>query len=340
MVTKNKISERGFRNKFEMTSLKFGMTSSKFVITRLKFGLILLVVLFFSSCSFYMNLRDNPVFKEGAVSYPQNISVIYGDQNTGCITMIWELVENASAYEIYCIKNSRSNGFSSNYLDTNASLIYKYSIPYSQGKNAVLEISNISSGQNFFFIKSVSEKSSKSDFSKKYAYFYSYYSYNKSLAFRELSDYDYDFDSTEESGEKGIVGKPFTINYRGQWSNAEFELADDWSSIEVQFAAGTDLTAIQFVLVSDAFEVEQSWGPQYYSEYITIDSPTITIDFEEWLNKSLKSKGATKIVSANIQNCIHDELSIKVIQAIVTKKDGSKIAVVPEHDWGSEIELN
>ena len=338
MVT-NK-SERGFRNKFGMTSLKFGMTSLKFGITSLKVGLILLVVLFFSSCSFYMNLRDNPVFKEGAVSYPQNISVIYGDQNTGCITMIWELVENASAYEIYCIKNSRSNGFSSNYLDTNASLIYKYSIPYSQGKNAVLEISNISSGQNFFFIKSVSEKSSKSDFSKKYAYFYSYYSYNKSLAFRELSDYDYDFDSTEESGEKGIVGKPFTIKYRGQWSNAVFTLEDDWSSIELQFAAGTDLDAIQIVLVSDSFEVEQSWGPQYYSEYIELTSPTITIIFDDWLNNSLKSKGATKIVSANIQYMDSSGLSVKVVQAIVTKKDGSKIAVVPKGDWGSEVELN
>lgn len=326
MVTKDKKSERGFRNKFGMTRLKFGMT--------------LLVVLFLTSCSFYEDLRGNPVFKEGAVCYPQNISVIYGDQSTGCITLIWDLVENASAYEIYRIKSSGTNGFSNNYLDSNASMIYKYSIPYSQGKNAVLEISNISSGQNFFFIKSVSEKSSKSDYSKKYAYFYSYYSSNENLAFREISDFEYEIDSTEVSGEKGIVGKPFTIKYRGQWSNAEFTLEDDWSSIELQFAAGTDLDAIQFVLVSDSFEVEQSWGPQYYSEYIELTSSAITIIFDDWLNNSLKSKGATKIVSANIQYMDQSELSVKVVQAIVTKKDGSKIAVVPKGDWGSEVELN
>ena len=354
MVTKDKQRGRRFRNKFgmtgmkpRMTMLKFGMTGMKLEMTSLKFEMsilklrmILLILMFFSSCSFYTDLRDNPVYKTGAVSYPQNISAIYGDQSTGCITLIWELVENASAYEIYCIKNSRTNGFSSDYLNTNASMIYKYSIPYSQGKKAVLEISNISSGQNFFFIKSVSEKSSKSDYSKKYAYFYSYYSSNKSLAFREINDYEYDFNNAEGMGEKVVAGKPFTINYRGQWSNAEFDLADDWSSIVVQFAAGTDLTAIQFVLVSDAFERQESWGPRYYSEYIPITSSIMTIDFDEWLNKSLKSKGATKIVSANIQNCINDEFSVKVIEAIVTKKDGSKIAAVPEHDWGSEIELN
>lgn len=314
MVT-NK-SERGFRNKFGMT---------------------LLVVLFLTSCSFYEDLRGNPVFKEGAVCYPQNISVIYGDQSTGCITLIWDLVENASAYEIYRIKSSGTNGFSNNYLDSNASMIYKYSIPYSQGKNAVLEISNISSGQNFFFIKSVSEKSSKSDYSKKYAYFYSYYSSNENLAFREISDFEYEVDSTERTGEKGVVAKPFEINYRWKWSNAVFELEDDWSSIEIKFAVGTNLTAIQLVLVSDSYEGEASYEPQYYSEYITLSTPTITINFEDWLNKSLKSKGATKIVSARIQNFYESELSVDVIEAIVTKKDGSKIAVVPEGDWGSEI---
>ena len=336
MVTKNRRNGRGFRIKFGMTGLQFGIINAKF-------GLLLLLVLFFTSCSFYKDLRDNPVYKAGAVSYPQYISAIYGEQSTGCISLVWELVENASAYEIYYSRYSNSsNSFSNNLIDSNASLIYKYFIPYSQGKNAALEISNIPEGQNFFFIKSVSENGLKSDYSKKYISFYSYYSNSENLEFRELRDFDYEFNHTEETDEEDFDEVAFTIEYNDQWAAAVFELEDDWASIEVKFAADTDFSKIQFVLISDVVESIESWGPQYYSEYIPILSPIITINFEEWFEE-FRYTGATKIVSANIQNKIEidKEFSVKVIEAIVTKKDGSKIAVVPESDgWGSKVELN
>lgn len=290
----------------------------------------------FSSCSFYEELRGNPVLKAGAVRYPQNFSAVYGEQTTGCITLIWELVENANAYEIYCMKKNNNSSVSKNYIDSNATLIYKYTIPYTQGKNAVLEISNITSGQKIFFIRSVSENNSKSDYSKKYVSFYSSYSDNKSLEFRELNDFNYTFDYTGDT-----VGVPFTIGFNSQWAAAVFMVEDDWASIEVEFADETDLSKIQFALISDAIESEQSWGPQYYSEYIPITSATLTINFEEWFKKNLKSTGATKIVSANIQNTLNVDktLYVEVIEAIVTKKDGSKKSIVPDSDgWGSKIE--
>lgn len=186
MVTKNRRKGSGLRNKFEMTGGKLGMT-------RLKFGVILLIALCFTSCSFYTDLRENPVFKAGAVSYPKNISAIYGNQSTGCITLVWKLVENASAYEIYRVNLSGSTKISKNYINSNATLIYEYSIPYTQEKNTALEISNISSGRTLFFIKSVSENGSKSDFSKKYISFYSQYMYNKNLTFRELKDFEFEY---------------------------------------------------------------------------------------------------------------------------------------------------
>ena len=179
MVTKDRRKGIGFRNNLAMTGVRLGV--------------ILLLALFFTSCSFYTNLRDNPVFKTGAVTYPQNFSAIYGDESSGCITLIWELVENAGSYEIYRMMSSDDLNITKDYIDSNASLIYNYSIPYTQGKNAALEISCISYGQNIFFIKSVSKNTSKSDYSKEYISFYSNYSYSENLAFKEIRDFNYDF---------------------------------------------------------------------------------------------------------------------------------------------------
>ena len=56
--------------------------------------------------------------------------------------------------------------------------------------------------------------------------------------------------------------------------------------------------------------------------------------------QSLKDLGATKISQIRIQSKVSDEVSLSALSAIVTKKDGSKMAVIPTGDWGSTVEEN
>ena len=56
--------------------------------------------------------------------------------------------------------------------------------------------------------------------------------------------------------------------------------------------------------------------------------------------QSLKDLGATKISQIRIQSKVADEVSLSALSAIVTKKDGSKMAVIPTGDWGSTVEEN
>ena len=56
--------------------------------------------------------------------------------------------------------------------------------------------------------------------------------------------------------------------------------------------------------------------------------------------QSLKDLGATKIVQIRIQSKVADEVSLSALSAIVTKKDGSKEALIPSGDWGSTVEEN
>lgn len=147
------------------------------------------------------------------------------------------------------------------------------------------------------------------------------------------------------------TAKPFTIQFSAdkQWSAAEFTVQSDWKSLTVVFADDAPLDKIQFCLVSDKVEKEESWGTAYYSKYPKAEATT-TIDFAAWLDildkneakedvagSSLKDKGATKINKANIQNMTKDAFSVKIKSAKVTKTDGTVIDVVAAKDWASNV---
>ena len=142
-------------------------------------------------------------------------------------------------------------------------------------------------------------------------------------------------------------GKPFTISFNGQqYSAGTFATADDWVSIEIKFAEVPPTDKVQFCLTSNKVEKEESWGPAYFSRYPQV-AEVVTIDLNDWMNnqkdasgKTLADQGATKITSIGIQAKTTDSPDVKVASAIVTKKDGTKEAVVAVKDWGSTVTEN
>ena len=99
-------------------------------------------------------------------------------------------------------------------------------------------------------------------------------------------------------------------------------------------------------MVSDKVEKEESWGPAYFSRYPQV-AEVVTIDLNDWMNnqkdgsgKTLAEQGATKITSIGIQARTTDSPDVKVASAIVTKKDGTKEAVVAVKDWASTVTEN
>lgn len=145
-----------------------------------------------------------------------------------------------------------------------------------------------------------------------------------------------------------VTPKPFTISYNGnQWSAGTFATADDWASIEIKFAEVPPTDKVQFYLTSDAFQKEESWGPAYFTRYPQV-AEVVNIDLDDWINnqkddsgKTLAEQGATKITSIGIQATTIDSPDVKVASAIVTKKDGTKEAVVAAGDgWASTVTEN
>lgn len=140
-----------------------------------------------------------------------------------------------------------------------------------------------------------------------------------------------------------VTGIPFTIIYSGLWASPSFEVDDTWESIEIIFDSVPDQNLLQFNICSDSVESEQSWGTAYYTLYPQVEEKNV-FNIEQWLTEqtndagqTLKDLGASKITAVRIQTKIADELSVKVKSAIVTKKDGTKIAVVPNGDWASVV---
>ena len=144
-----------------------------------------------------------------------------------------------------------------------------------------------------------------------------------------------------------VTPKPFTISYNGKlYSAGTFKTADDWVSIEIKFAEVPPTDKVQFYLTSDAVQKEESWGTAYFSRYPQV-AEVVTIDLDDWINnqkddsgKTLAEQGATKITSVGIQAKATDSPDVKVASAIVTKKDGTKEAVVAVKDWGSTVTEN
>lgn len=137
----------------------------------------------------------------------------------------------------------------------------------------------------------------------------------------------------------------FTMTYKAsaQWAAPVFTVADDWKSLEVVFADGTDFDKIQFAVTSDSVKAEQSWGKEYYAMYPAA-TKTSTIVINDYFevnkddsDKTLKDYGATKITQISIQNKTTGALTVKVVSAKVTKTDGTVIDVIPVADWGSAI---
>ncbi|MCR4954978.1 MAG: carboxypeptidase-like regulatory domain-containing protein [Treponema sp.] len=130
----------------------------------------------------------------------------------------------------------------------------------------------------------------------------------------------------------------FTIRYRedARWSSGVFNVEDDWESIEVTFAPDTDLSRLQFNCVSDSLEKVESWGNSYYQTYPQIFGEISSVNFANEL-ASVAKYGATKIVNCNIQNTTSDGFDVKVLSAVVTKKDGTKVNVKAIADWSSTI---
>lgn len=152
---------------------------------------------------------------------------------------------------------------------------------------------------------------------------------------------DPDGNKTEE-----VKGKPFTIKFSetNAYTAGVFNVKDDWDSIEVKFAELPDSSKVQFAVVSDAVEKKESWGKSYFSRYPQV-AETVVLNLNNWLNeqtdddhpKTLAEQGATKITSINIQAKEAGVPDVKVASAIVTKKDGTKEAVIAEKDWGSTV---
>ena len=144
-----------------------------------------------------------------------------------------------------------------------------------------------------------------------------------------------------------VTPKPFTISFGGkQYSAGTFATADDWVSIEIKFAEVPPTEKVQFCLTSDAVEKQETWGTAYYSRYPQV-AEVVTIDLNDWINnqkddsgKTLADQGATKITSIGIQAKTADSPDVKVASAIVTKKDGTKEAVVAAADWASTVTEN
>lgn len=140
------------------------------------------------------------------------------------------------------------------------------------------------------------------------------------------------------------VAFTMTYNANAQWAAPEFAVADDWKSLEVVFADGTDFDKIQFAVISDSVKAEQSWGKEYWSLY-PVATKTSTIVINDWFEvnkdeesgKTLKENGATKVSKISIQNKTKEALTVKVVSAKVTKADGSVIDVKPVKDWGSTV---
>ena len=151
----------------------------------------------------------------------------------------------------------------------------------------------------------------------------------------------------EEEKPAEVTPKPFTISFGGkQYSAGTFATADDWVSIEIKFAEVPPTEKVQFCLTSDAVEKQETWGTAYYSRYPQV-AEVVTIDLNDWINnqkddsgKTLADQGATKITSIGIQAKTADSPDVKAASAIVTKKDGTKEAVVAAADWASTVTEN
>lgn len=96
-------------------------------------------------------------------------------------------------------------------------------------------------------------------------------------------------------------------------------------------------------MTSDAVQKEEDWGTAYFSRYPQV-AEVVTIDLDDWINnhedesgETLADQGATKITSIGIQARTADSPDVKVASAIVTKKDGTKEAVVAVADWASTV---
>ena len=151
---------------------------------------------------------------------------------------------------------------------------------------------------------------------------------------------------TKVEAPKEVTGLPFTIYCSALWASPFFEVQSDWESIEIIFDSVPDQNLFQFNIVSDSVESEQSWGTAYHTLYPAVEEKNV-FNIEECLSQtkndagqSLKDLGATKISQIRIQSKVSEEVSLSALSAIVTKKDGSKMAVIPAGDWGSTVEEN
>ena len=144
-----------------------------------------------------------------------------------------------------------------------------------------------------------------------------------------------------------VTPKAFTISFGGkQYSAGTFATADDWVSIEIKFAEVPPTDKVQLYLTSDAVQSQEDRGTAYFSRYPQV-AEVVTIDLYDWINnqkdgsgKTLAEQGATKITSVGIQAKATDSPDVKVASAIVTKKDGTKEAVVAAADWASKVTEN
>ena len=132
-----------------------------------------------------------------------------------------------------------------------------------------------------------------------------------------------------------------TYNAGAQWAAPAFTVADDWTSIEVVFAADTAFGDIQFAFTSDKVKSVESWGNQYFAYYPAatetstfVIADALTADTDDG---KLADNGATKITSISIQNKTTKALTVKVISAKVTKAEGTVIDVKPVGDWASSV---
>lgn len=151
-----------------------------------RIGFAALILLLFTSCSFYTDLKDNPRFKDGVIAAPTSFTGSVSSDSNGVITLEWSPVDGAKNYKIYCIKGVVPANKTEEAIKNAATLCYTFDASHVKNNKPRLEISQLSYSSYYFFIKAVSEAGISSIFCKDYVHIFSKYNGSGLLKYREL----------------------------------------------------------------------------------------------------------------------------------------------------------
>ena len=139
------------------------------------------------------------------------------------------------------------------------------------------------------------------------------------------------------------------VYYTAQYGEVDYEVKDDWKSLELVFDENTNTDNFTIKLLSDkSIPDDYNTGIVYLS---ALNNNTIVFadelsrnsldeDDQEIPNTSLAAQGATKITKVGIVYKGNSSSILKILGAKAVKADGTKEAVIPtvaNNGWGCEI---